>query len=83
MSVGLPVLASDRNYAHDICENCALFFNPLSVLDFTEKAVTLLKDQSLRAKMVKKANALIRKRNLSLPYKKMVDIAIKHSQSHF
>ena len=34
MSLGISVLIADRPYAHDICENAALFFDPNGPIDF-------------------------------------------------
>ena len=37
MSAGLPVLVADRPYAHDVAEDAACFFDPLSPQDFAER----------------------------------------------
>ena len=38
MSLGRPVLVADRPYAHDICRDAAVFFDPWSPADFAQKA---------------------------------------------
>ena len=76
MSLGTPVLVADRPYAHDICDDAALFFDPLSPEDFAEKAIRLLTDQTLRKILIARGYALIEKRRSEKPYQKMVDILV-------
>ena len=76
MSLGTPVLVADRPYAHDICENAALFFDPLSPEDLAEKAIKLLTDQVLRKILIERGLALIERRRAEKPYQKIVDILI-------
>ena len=76
MSLGIPVLVADRPYAHDICENAALFFDPFSPEDFAEKAIQLLTDQNLRKTLIERGYTLIEKRRAEKPYQKMVDILV-------
>lgn len=76
MSLGTPVLVADRPYAHDICENAALFFDPFSPEDLAEKAIQLLTDQNLRKTLIERGYALIEKRRAEKPYQKMVDILV-------
>ena len=78
MSVGTPVLAADRPYAHDVCEDAAIFFDPKSSENLAEKAINLLSNRSLLAEMSKKGAALIRKRTGANPYHRMVDVIIKN-----
>lgn len=76
MNVGLPVLAADRPYAHDIAENAAFFFDPLSPRDFAEKAGCLLLDAGLRQGLIEKGRLLIARREASNPYQKMLDLTL-------
>lgn len=76
MSLGTPVLVADRPYAHDICEDAALFFDPFSPEDLAEKAIKLLTDQTLRKTLIERGYALIEKRRAEKPYQKMVDILV-------
>lgn len=41
MRFGLPILTSDRGFAHSVCQSAALYFDPLSV-DEVEAAITSL-----------------------------------------
>jgi glycosyltransferase involved in cell wall biosynthesis len=76
MSVGTPVLVADRPYAHDICEDAAVFFDPNSSEDFAEKAIHLLSDEKLRQDLITKGLALVARRRAAEPYKQIVQILI-------
>lgn len=76
MSAGLPVLAADRPYAHDIAEDAACFFDPLSPEDFAEKARLLLQHTELRQGLIEKGRRLLAGRAASNPYKKMLDLVL-------
>lgn len=76
MSLGTPVLVADRPYAHDVCENAALFFDPNSPADFSEKAIRLLTDEALRQSLIARGFKLVEKRRAGLPYKKIIDICV-------
>lgn len=77
MSAGVPVLAADRPYAHDICGDAALFFDPLSAEDFARSAKLLLRDHELRRHLTENGKTLIKRRAQEMPYAKMVDIVLK------
>ena len=74
MSLGIPVLVADRPYAHDICEDAALFFDPLSPEDCAQKALKLLNSKSLREFLVAKGYDLVKRRLASNPYQRMLEI---------
>lgn len=76
MSMGLPVLAADRPYARDVCEQAALFFDPLSSADFVRAASALLADEALRQTIADRGRALTLRREQEKPYAKMVDIVL-------
>ena len=76
MSLGTPVLVADRPYAHDICEDAALFFDPNSPADLAEKAIRLLTDDALRQTLIDRGRKVVEKRRDEHPYKKMVDICV-------
>lgn len=76
MSVGLPVLAADRPYAHDVCENAALYFDPLSSTAFVRIASTFLTDVALQHSLAARGKALILRREREKPYMKMMDTVI-------
>jgi glycosyltransferase involved in cell wall biosynthesis len=74
MSAGTPVVAADRPYAHDVCEDAAVFFDPLDVGDLTGKIFAVLGDERLRDKLVQSGQDVIRKRRSAKPYERMLDI---------
>jgi glycosyltransferase involved in cell wall biosynthesis len=76
MSLGLPVLAADRPYAHDICQDAAWFFDPLSSADFAAKSARLLLDPSLRNDLAVKGRARSANLTSAAPYRQMVDIVL-------
>lgn len=76
MSLGKPVIAADRPYAHDICEDAALFYDPLDEHDFAFKAHYVLDDNSLRESMRTRGRELMTRRRQTLPYRRMVDSVI-------
>jgi glycosyltransferase involved in cell wall biosynthesis len=76
LSVATPVLAADRPYAHDICGEAALFFDPLSAEDFARQAHTLLTNTILQKRIASQGKKMIVELRERQPYKEMVDIAI-------
>jgi glycosyltransferase involved in cell wall biosynthesis len=76
MSLGTPVMVADRPYAHDICEDAAIFFDPHSPEDFAEKAIHLLGDAKLRQDLIAKGYALVERRRAAEPYKKIIQILV-------
>lgn len=77
MQEGIPVLAADRPYAHAVCEDAAVFFDPLSPDDFAEKAKLLLADAEKRAGLIARGHALTQRRNATNPYREMVEKMIE------
>ena len=72
MSVGTPVLAADRPYSHDVCEDAACFFDPLSPRSCAEQIVRLLNDVSLRSVLAQRGLRLVERRRASRPYEHML-----------
>jgi len=72
MRAGTPVLAADRPYAHAVCEDAALFFDPNSPADLAEQASRLLSDHDLRNDMIQRAHAMIARRDQAHVYGGMV-----------
>ena len=74
MNAGTPVLAADRPYAHDICEDAAVFFNPFSAEDLISKVVRLMSDEGLRRGMILRGRDLMGRRNAGTSYERMLSI---------
>jgi glycosyltransferase involved in cell wall biosynthesis len=76
MSAGTPVVAADRPYAHDVCEDAALFFDPQSSSDLIEKLSMVLEDSRLRATLQERGSELVRKRSEDRPYERLMDATL-------
>ncbi len=53
MATGVPVLAADRAYAHDVCGSAAIYFDPKSPAHFAEQASRLLDSPQLREELIR------------------------------
>lgn len=73
MSAGTPVLAADRPYAHDVCEDAAAYFDPSSEDGFVRSASALLTDAPRRATMRARGLEIADRRRRERPYARMVD----------
>jgi glycosyltransferase involved in cell wall biosynthesis len=80
MTAGVPVLAADRPYAREVCEDAAAFFDPLEENDLAFRIIALLRDGSLREDLVRKGHALSEGRRQFEPYRKMLDAAARESR---
>ena len=54
MKMGLPILTSDLTFAHDICDNAAIYFNPLDPRDIADKIKILIQDKSKYSDLVER-----------------------------
>lgn len=52
MIMGKPILASDLGFSHSICENAALYFNPLAPQDIADKIIELSQNILLRNELI-------------------------------
>jgi len=77
MRLGIPVLAADRPYAHAVCEDAAVFFDPHSPEDFAEKVTRLLADSEGRARMAERGKAIVMRRDAVDPYRAMLDKVVE------
>jgi glycosyltransferase involved in cell wall biosynthesis len=85
MSVGTPVIAADLPYAHDVCGEAAVFFDPLDTDDLAAKAADLLGSQQLQRDLISRGYNVIQRRRAERPYEDIIDIlaavAYKHGVS--
>lgn len=56
MASDLPIVASDMGFARDICNDSALYVEPLNSTGFAEAIENLYNDHSLKAELVEKGN---------------------------
>lgn len=53
MRMKLPILTSNYSFATDVCQNAALYFDPLDPKDIAEKIKILVRDKDLQNRLVK------------------------------
>jgi glycosyltransferase involved in cell wall biosynthesis len=76
MSLGLPVVAADRPYAHEICGDGALYFAPTDVDGLAARIVALLQDAELRGRLARQGRARADQFAAPRPYERLVALAI-------
>jgi len=54
MKMQKPILTSDLSFAHSLCKDAALYFDPLDPQDIAEKIIKLSMDNELQRDLVKK-----------------------------
>jgi len=54
MKMKKPILTSNLSFAHAICQDAALYFDPLKPKNIAEKIIQLSKDKKLQQELVKK-----------------------------
>jgi glycosyltransferase involved in cell wall biosynthesis len=74
MQMGTPVIASDRPYAHSMCEDAALYFDPYNASGFARQAIDLMQNMALHKQLVESGSRLIQRRITARPYEQIVDI---------
>ena len=52
MIMGKPILASDLGFSHSICNESALYFDPLNPKDITNKIEFLIKNKSIQNELI-------------------------------
>ena len=54
MATQRPILTSNLDFAHSICDNAALYFNPSNPSDIAESIINLIGNASLRQNLIEK-----------------------------
>jgi glycosyltransferase involved in cell wall biosynthesis len=54
MKMAKPILTSDYSFAHDVCQDAALYFDPLDPKNIAEKIKKLIHDTTLQHELVEK-----------------------------
>jgi glycosyltransferase involved in cell wall biosynthesis len=54
MKMRRPILTSDLSFAHDLCGESALFFNPLDPIDIAEKIIELAGNRRLYQELIQR-----------------------------
>jgi glycosyltransferase involved in cell wall biosynthesis len=59
MHFGLPILTSDRDFARHICQDAALYFDPLDADSVARSMASMMEDGELRARLVENGKRVI------------------------
>lgn len=73
-AVGVPVLAADRPYAHDVCAGTARYFEPEDPEALSASLAALLLDARSRRELARTAEDRVRRKTDADPYGRMLDI---------
>lgn len=55
-----PILASDYSFAHSVCKNAALYFNPESLNEAVEGVLKIANDKKLRETLISNGNEILK-----------------------
>jgi glycosyltransferase involved in cell wall biosynthesis len=59
MAAGLPIVASDFDFARNVCDDAALYFRPDDASDAADKILRVLEDEKLRIEMVARGRSVV------------------------
>jgi len=76
MSIGIPVVAADRSYAHEICGDSALYFNPYCSSELFQCLLELNNNLILRQQLINRQQTRNKKFDRQLNVKKTYEILI-------
>lgn len=77
MQMGTPVIVADRPYAHHICEDAALYFDPYNASDFARQTIKMMQNMALRKQLIENGSQLIQRRIATHPYEQIMDVLWK------
>ncbi len=60
MAMGKPIITSDMGFAHTVCKDAALYFDPMNPSDIAEKIILLASAPDLRAQLVVRGRKLMK-----------------------
>lgn len=60
MRMQKPILASDYSFAHSVCKNAALYFNPESLSETVECVLKIANDKNLRDTLISNGNEILK-----------------------
>jgi glycosyltransferase involved in cell wall biosynthesis len=61
MQADLPILTSDRDFAHEICQEAAVYFEPLDADSVAKAMALVMEDADLRARLVANGRRVLAK----------------------
>jgi len=59
MHFGLPILTSDRDFAHDRCQDAALYFDPLDADSVARSMARIMEDEQLRLRLAENGKRIL------------------------
>jgi glycosyltransferase involved in cell wall biosynthesis len=59
MYFGLPILTSDRDFAHDRCQDAALYFDPLDADSVARAMARIMGDETLRRRLTERGSQIL------------------------
>jgi glycosyltransferase involved in cell wall biosynthesis len=59
MTWGLPILTSDRDFAHHLCGNAALYFDPLDCASIAKSMAAVMANHALRQELVSNGRRIL------------------------
>jgi glycosyltransferase involved in cell wall biosynthesis len=65
MAMKKPILTSDLPFAHVVCQEAALYFDPLNPESIVEKMVCVIRDNQLRQSLIEKGQIQLKKQPTS------------------
>jgi glycosyltransferase involved in cell wall biosynthesis len=71
---GAVVVAADRPYAHDICGDTAVYFDPHDAHELANSIASVLQDDSRRKALVERATVRLAARTAARPYDRMINL---------
>jgi glycosyltransferase involved in cell wall biosynthesis len=77
MDAGTPVLAADRPYARDACEDAALYVDPLDPNSIAAAMERIIAEPATRESLAVRGRALVQRRRAARPYHQLVDAAVR------
>lgn len=81
MKIGCPVVAADRPYAHEICGDAAVYFDPNDPEDIAQALVRLDRDKDIRKELIEKGRAREAAFSAAKPYERLVEEVVKLAES--
>ena len=60
MKMKKPILTSDYSFAKDVCDEAALYFDPLNPKDIAQKIIELLEDKNLQQGLIEKGEKRVK-----------------------
>ena len=61
MHFGLPILTSDRDFAHERCQDAAVYFDPLDADSVAKAMARVMEDEELRRRLVENGHRILAK----------------------